>query len=48
MLHGLGVETGIDLQELINVGKFICDALDRQSESKVNRAMRGTKPKTCP
>lgn len=44
MLHGLGIETGIDLPKLVNVGKFICEKLGRQSESKVNRAMRKTNP----
>ncbi|XP_062551977.1 hydroxymethylglutaryl-CoA lyase, mitochondrial [Armigeres subalbatus] len=44
MLHGLGIETGIDLLKLVNVGKFICEQLGRQSESKVNRAMRKTNP----
>uniref|UniRef100_A0A1Q3FA12 hydroxymethylglutaryl-CoA lyase n=1 Tax=Culex tarsalis TaxID=7177 RepID=A0A1Q3FA12_CULTA len=43
MLHGLGIETGIDLPRLVNVGKFISEKLGRQSESKVNRAMRKTK-----
>ncbi|EAT46762.1 AAEL002065-PA [Aedes aegypti] len=47
MLHGLGIETGIDLPQLVNVGKFICDKLGRQSESKVNRAMRKTNPKAA-
>ncbi|XP_049288077.1 hydroxymethylglutaryl-CoA lyase, mitochondrial [Anopheles funestus] len=47
MLHGLGIETGIDLPKLVNVGKFICDKLERQSESKVNRAMRKTNPNAC-
>uniref|UniRef100_A0A182NAM2 hydroxymethylglutaryl-CoA lyase n=1 Tax=Anopheles dirus TaxID=7168 RepID=A0A182NAM2_9DIPT len=37
MLHGLGIETGIDLPKLVNVGKFICDQLQRQSESKRKR-----------
>ncbi|XP_053695261.1 hydroxymethylglutaryl-CoA lyase, mitochondrial [Sabethes cyaneus] len=44
MLHGLGIDTGIDLAKLVNVGKFICEKLGRQSESKVNRAMRKTNP----
>lgn len=44
MLHGLGIGTGIDLPKLVNVGKFICEKLGRQSESKVNRAMRKTNP----
>ncbi|XP_050078832.1 hydroxymethylglutaryl-CoA lyase, mitochondrial [Anopheles maculipalpis] len=47
MLHGLGIETGIDLPKLVNVGKYICDKLQRQSESKVNRAMRKTNPNAC-
>lgn len=45
MLHGMGLETGVDLEKLINAGRFICDHLQRQSESKVNRAMRRNKPK---
>ncbi|XP_055710574.1 hydroxymethylglutaryl-CoA lyase, mitochondrial isoform X1 [Phlebotomus papatasi] len=45
MLHGLGIETGVDLEKLVNVGKFICEELGRPSESKVNRAMRKSKPK---
>ncbi|XP_055642104.1 hydroxymethylglutaryl-CoA lyase, mitochondrial [Toxorhynchites rutilus septentrionalis] len=45
MLHGLGIDTGIDLQKLVNVGKFICEKLGRQSESKINRAMRQANPK---
>ncbi|XP_055902679.1 hydroxymethylglutaryl-CoA lyase, mitochondrial [Eupeodes corollae] len=40
MLHGMGIKTGIDLDKLIDVGKFICAELGRQSESKVNRASR--------
>lgn len=40
MLHGCGVETGTDLDLLIDAGKFICGELGRQSESKVNRATR--------
>lgn len=44
MLHGSGMETGIDLDALIEAGRFICEKLDRQSESKVNRATRRVKP----
>ncbi|KAG5684038.1 hypothetical protein PVAND_013291 [Polypedilum vanderplanki] len=44
MLHGCGVKTGIDLELLIDAGKFICEELGRQSESKVNRATRKIKP----
>lgn len=37
MLHGMGIETGIDLPRLINAGRAICQALDRQPASKVSR-----------
>lgn len=44
MLHGMGIETGVNLEKLISVGRYICQQLDRQSESKVNRAWKGTEP----
>lgn len=44
MLHGMGIETGVDLGLLVNIGKDICEKLGRQTESRVNRAMRRTKP----
>lgn len=43
MLHGLGIDTGINLEKLINVGRYICQELGRPSESKVNRAWKGPK-----
>lgn len=46
MLHGLGVNTGIDLDALINAGKYVCEQLGRESDSRVNRASRKTKPKS--
>ncbi|XP_070506304.1 hydroxymethylglutaryl-CoA lyase, mitochondrial-like [Chironomus tepperi] len=45
MLEGCGVKTGIDLNLLIDTGKFICEELGRSSESKVNRATRKSQPK---
>lgn len=41
MLHGMGIETGVNLEKLIAVGRYICKELGRQSESKVNRAWKG-------
>jgi hydroxymethylglutaryl-CoA lyase len=41
MLQGCGVNTGIDIQELISAGRYICHELDRNSESKVSRAVGG-------
>jgi isopropylmalate/homocitrate/citramalate synthase len=38
MLHGMGIETGIDLDRLIDAGSFICQTLGRQTQSRVARA----------
>ncbi len=40
MLHGCGVDTGVDLAALLDAGEFICRQLGRKSESRVARAMR--------
>lgn len=45
MLHGCGVQTGTNMDLLIDAGQFICEELGRQSESKVNRATRKIQPK---
>ncbi len=39
MLNGLHIETGIDLNRLMMVGRFICKQLGKPSRSKVNLAM---------
>ena len=39
LLHGLGIETGIDLDKLVDAGAFISAALGRESGSKVARAL---------
>lgn len=39
MLHGLGLETGVDLDALARVGHWICDELGRP-ESRAGRAIR--------
>lgn len=41
MLNGLGIKTGVDLNKLIEAGRFICDALGRTPASKVNIALGG-------
>ncbi|MFT5722449.1 MAG: hydroxymethylglutaryl-CoA lyase [Motiliproteus sp.] len=38
MLHGMGIETGIDLDKLIDTGNYIMNQLDRETRSKVARA----------
>ncbi|HKC44546.1 MAG TPA: hydroxymethylglutaryl-CoA lyase, partial [Burkholderiales bacterium] len=39
MLHGLGLETGVDLDRIIDAGEFICAALGRPTNSRVGRAL---------
>ena len=39
MLHGMGIETGVDLAKLVEAGAFISEALGRKTMSKVARAM---------
>jgi len=39
MLHGMGLSTGIDLEKLFDAGQFICEVLDRPTQSKVARAL---------
>ena len=38
LLHGLGIDTGIDLDALVDAGAFISDALGRPTGSRVARA----------
>jgi hydroxymethylglutaryl-CoA lyase len=39
MLQGMGIDTGIDLEALIDAGVFISEALGRQPDSRVSRAV---------
>lgn len=41
MINGMGLETGVDLEKLLDAGDFICRALNRKSASKVAQARRG-------
>jgi hydroxymethylglutaryl-CoA lyase len=34
MLHGMGIETGIDLDKLVDAGAFISDFLERKPNSR--------------
>lgn len=44
MLHGLGAHTGVNLPELVLVGRYICDYIGKKSESKVTLALGDLKP----
>ena len=39
MLHGMGIETGIDLDLLVDAGKFISDFLERKPNSRASTAL---------
>ena len=39
MLHGMGIDTGIDLDKLIDAGKFISDFLQRKPNSRASIAL---------
>ena len=41
MLHGLGVETGIDLVRLSDTGRWLAALLGRETSSKVTQALSG-------
>ena len=41
VLHGMGIETGIDLDKLVDAGKFISDFLGRPPGSRVATALLG-------
>ena len=39
MLHGMGIDTGIDLDKLIDTGQFISDYLQRPTNSRAAKAL---------
>ena len=43
MLQGMGIETGVDLEKLVEAGDFISKAINRENMSKVARAMLARK-----
>jgi len=45
LLQGLGIECGVDLDKLIDAGALVCQALGRETGSKVARAMLAKRAK---
>ncbi|SOE53194.1 hydroxymethylglutaryl-CoA lyase [Burkholderia sp. D7] len=43
LLNGLGIETGVDLDQLVEIGDFISRAIGKQSASRVGRALLAKK-----
>lgn len=48
MLHGMGIDTGLDLDKLIDAGVFISDALGRPTQSRVAKAMLAKRASAAP
>jgi hydroxymethylglutaryl-CoA lyase len=40
MLDGLGMQTGVDLGRVVEIGRWICGVLGREPASKVNKAFK--------
>jgi hydroxymethylglutaryl-CoA lyase len=40
MLHGMGIQTGVDLERLVEIGQWISAILKKEPASKVNRALK--------
>jgi hydroxymethylglutaryl-CoA lyase len=43
MLHGLGIETGVDLEAVARTGVWISSVLGRPNASKVGQAMAASR-----
>jgi hydroxymethylglutaryl-CoA lyase len=43
LLQGLGFETGVDLDEVVSFGDFICTTIDRPNASKAGSALLAKK-----
>jgi hydroxymethylglutaryl-CoA lyase len=39
MLHGMGIDTGLDLDALVDAGTYISGVLGRQPVARVSRAL---------
>ena len=43
LMHGLGIQTGIDIYKMVQAGDMICKALGRKNQSKAANAMLGNR-----
>ncbi|QRN04424.1 hydroxymethylglutaryl-CoA lyase [Legionella sp. MW5194] len=39
LMHGLGIETGVDIYKIVHAGDMICKAMSRKNQSKVANAL---------
>jgi hydroxymethylglutaryl-CoA lyase len=47
MLQGLGIETGVDLDLIVETGEWICSILNREPGSKAGRAIAAKRKKAA-
>lgn len=47
MLDGLDIETGVDMNRLLDAARFICDRLDRSTVSRAGRALAAKRDRTA-
>jgi hydroxymethylglutaryl-CoA lyase len=47
MLDGLGVQTGVDLERLVEIGQWICGVLGKEPSTKAGRAIAAKKKKAA-
>ncbi|MBF6990789.1 hydroxymethylglutaryl-CoA lyase [Cupriavidus sp. IK-TO18] len=47
LLHGLGIETGVNLDDVVDAGAFISGALGRQGASRVGNALLAKRANLC-
>jgi hydroxymethylglutaryl-CoA lyase len=47
MLHGMGIDTGIDLDTLVDAGAYISEQLGRPTASRVGKALLSKRAQSC-
>ena len=47
MLNGLGIETGVDLDQLVSIGQWICGVLGKEPATKAGRAIASKQKKAA-
>ena len=44
MLHGLGIRTGVDLDKVVDTGRWICGVIGKEPASKAGKAIAAKRP----
>jgi hydroxymethylglutaryl-CoA lyase len=43
LMHGLGIETGVDIYKIVSAGQMICSQIGKKNQSKVANALLGNR-----